>query len=64
MHRQPDPLAARVDSRFLVMDVARMSDGGWVVIETNDGGTSTLPESLDPRELFAAVAQRLERNAR
>jgi hypothetical protein len=54
-----EALAARIGSPFFSMDVARLSDGGWVVIETNDGGTSGLPESLDPRELLAAVAERL-----
>jgi len=52
-------LAARIPSPFFVMDVAALRDGGWVVVETNDGGTSGLPESLDPRALFAALSERL-----
>ncbi len=54
-----EPLAARIPSPFFVMDVAALRDGGWVVVETNDGGTSGLPESLDPRDLFSELSRRL-----
>lgn len=50
-----EPLARRVDSGFFTLDVAMLEDGGWVVVEVNDGGVSGLPPSLDPRDLFAAL---------
>ena len=54
-----EPLAARIRSPFFVMDVAQLAGGGWCVIELNDGGVATLPASLDPRDLFGALAARL-----
>ncbi|MFP2926938.1 ATP-grasp domain-containing protein [Pyxidicoccus sp. 3LG] len=50
-----EPLARRIDARFFTMDVAMLEDGGWAVVEVNDGGVSGLPPGLDPRELFAAL---------
>ncbi|NMO14352.1 ATP-grasp domain-containing protein [Pyxidicoccus fallax] len=50
-----EPLARRIDSPFFTLDVAMLEDGGWAVVEVNDGGVSGLPPSLDPRELFAAL---------
>jgi hypothetical protein len=32
-----------------------LASGGWTVIEVNDGGPSTFPEQLDPREFYRAV---------
>ncbi|AKF10871.1 ATP-grasp domain-containing protein [Sandaracinus amylolyticus] len=49
-------LAKRVDSPFFTIDVARTSDGGWTVIEVNDGGVSWLPAQLDPRALYERIA--------
>jgi hypothetical protein len=45
-----------VDSPFFTADVARLSSGGYTVIELNDGGSSIFPEQLDPRDLYRAVA--------
>jgi hypothetical protein len=50
-----EPLGRRIDARFFTLDVAMLEDGGWAVVEVNDGGVSGLPPSLDPRELFAAL---------
>ncbi|MBJ6763785.1 ATP-grasp domain-containing protein [Myxococcaceae bacterium JPH2] len=48
-------LARRIDSPFFTMDVAMLQDGGWAVVEVNDGGVSGLPPAVDPRDLFAAL---------
>lgn len=48
-------LGRLIDSPFFTADVARLASGGHTVIEINDGGCSTLPESLDPRDLYRAV---------
>lgn len=45
-----------VDSPFFVADVARLASGGFTIIELNDGGSAMLPERLDPRELYRAIA--------
>ncbi|MFP2904770.1 ATP-grasp domain-containing protein [Pyxidicoccus sp. 3LFB2] len=50
-----EALGQRLDARFFTMDVAMLEDGGWAVVEVNDGGVSGLPASLDPRELFSAL---------
>ena len=42
-------------SPFFTADVARLASGGYTVIELNDGGCSTLPELLDPRDLYRAL---------
>jgi len=52
-------LARRFDSPFFTMDLAQLANGDWAVIELNDGGVSMLPASLDPRELFDALRERL-----
>jgi hypothetical protein len=44
-----------VGSPFFTADVARLATGGYTVIELNDGGSSILPEQMDPRELYRAV---------
>jgi hypothetical protein len=45
-------LGRRIASPFFTADVARLADGGYTVIEINDGGCSTLPEQMDPRDLY------------
>ncbi|MCA9588435.1 MAG: ATP-grasp domain-containing protein [Myxococcales bacterium] len=47
----------RIDSPFFTADVARLASGGYTVLEINDGGSSTLPEQLDPREVYRAIAR-------
>ena len=51
-------IADRIDSPFFTADVARLRDGGWTIIEINDGGCSNFPEQLDPRDVFRAFTGR------
>jgi hypothetical protein len=44
-----------IESPFFTADVARLAAGGYTVIEVNNGGSSVLPEQMDPRELYRAV---------
>jgi hypothetical protein len=46
-----------IDSPFFTADVARLAAGGYTVIEVNDGGSSVLPEQMDPRDLYRAVLE-------
>ena len=48
-------LGRTIGSPFFTADVARLASGGYTVIEINDGGSSVLPEQMDPRELYRAV---------
>lgn len=42
----------KIESPFFSADVAEREDGGWELIEVGDGGTSGLPDSLDPTEFY------------
>jgi hypothetical protein len=53
--RQFDFLGDLIGSPFFTADVARLSGGGYTVIEINDGGSSILPEQMDPRDFYRAV---------
>lgn len=48
-------LGDAIGSPFFTADVARLANGGYTVIEINDGGSSVLPEQMDPRDLYRAV---------
>jgi len=45
-----------IDSPFFTADVSRLRDGGYTIIELNDGGCSNFPEQLDPRTVFRSFA--------
>lgn len=49
-------LGDRIDSPFFAADVARLADGGATVVEINDGGIASLPDDLDVRRLYEALA--------
>lgn len=48
-------LGRLIHSPFFTADVARLAAGGYTVIEINDGGCSTLPEQMDPRDVYRAI---------
>jgi len=51
-------VAARVKSRFFTMDVARRTDGRWIIMELGDGQVAGLPDRLDPNRFYQALAAR------
>ena len=53
--------AARFESPFISVDVARLEDGGVCVVEVGDGGVSGLPATLDEGEFFRALWEAMER---
>lgn len=53
--RQFEFLGDVIDSPFFTADVARLAAGGYTVIEINDGGSSVLPEQMDPRDVYRAI---------
>ena len=55
--------AARFESPFISVDVARLEDGGVCVVEVGDGGVSGLPATLDEGEFFRALREAMERGA-
>lgn len=64
--RDPPPfddlsdVASRVQSAFFTLDVAKRSNGEWLIIELGDGGVAGLPDGADAgafyRGLFVAFA--------
>lgn len=48
-------IAARFESDLIALDIARLANGSWAVIEVGDGGVSGLPASLDPMRFYAAL---------
>ena len=51
-------LAQKIESPFFTMDVAKLSDGGWTIIEIGDGGVSGL-QAINPDDFYCALAQGL-----
>lgn len=49
-------LAARIASRFFTMDVARRTDGTWLVLELGDAQVAGLPPRLPPTDFYRALA--------
>lgn len=49
-------LAAKIQSPFFTMDIARAADGSWVIIELGDAQVAGLPDSADPAVMFRALA--------
>jgi hypothetical protein len=51
--------AARVQSRFFTMDLARRATGDWVIVELGDGQVAGLPDGTDAAAFYRAIAARL-----
>lgn len=45
----------KVESPFYAVDVAEKQEGGWVVVELNDGGTAGIPEGGNPKDFYQAL---------
>lgn len=53
------PLLPRIESRFFAVDVAERKDGGWLVMELNDGGSAGVPEGGDVEDFYRRLADRV-----
>jgi ATP-grasp domain-containing protein len=51
--------AARVQSRFFTMDLARRATGDWIIVELGDGQVAGLPDGTDATGFFRAIVARL-----
>ena len=54
---QFNKIAQTIDSPFFTMDVARLKEGGWTIIELNPGGVAGLPGSSEPMDFYASLAE-------
>lgn len=52
-------VAARVQSRFFTLDIAKCVDGTWTIIEPGDGQVAGLPASIDAEAFYQALANHL-----
>mgnify|MGYP007061391290 CR=1 FL=1 len=52
-------VAKKVNSRFFTMDIAKVENGGWVIIELGDGQVSGLPDNADLYEFYNRLKTRL-----
>ena len=48
-------IAQRIHSRFFTMDVARQTNGDWLIIELGDAQVAGLPESIDVAAFYRSV---------
>ena len=49
--------ATRLDSPFLAIDLAELEDGGWICLESNDGGASGPAPQQDLREFWRTLRE-------
>jgi hypothetical protein len=56
-----EEVAGRFQSEFLTIDVAKMADGGWLILEAGDGGVSLLPPRIDPRAFYRVLKEQQAR---
>lgn len=47
----------RVQSRFYTMDIAQHVDGQWFIVELGDGQVAGLPDTANPQQFYAALAE-------
>ncbi len=52
-------VAKKISSRFFTMDVAKVENSGWVIIELGDGQVSGLPENADLHMFYNKLKARL-----
>ena len=49
------PILPHVRSRFYAADVAEREDGGWLLVELNDGGAAGVPEGGDAEAFYRSL---------
>ena len=50
------PIMQAVKSQFFTMDIAQKHDGQWMITELGDAQVAGLPEKVDPRDFYKALA--------
>lgn len=52
-------VAKKINSQFFTMDVAKVENSGWVIIELGDGQVSGLPDNADLHKFYNKLRARL-----
>ena len=52
-----EAILPRVRSRFYAADVAEREEGGWVLVELNDGGAAGVPEGGSGQEFYQKLGE-------
>lgn len=53
-------IARTIPSQFFTMDVAKLKNGGWMIVELGDAQVAELPPETDPRTFYADLKNRVE----
>ncbi|MFS0553488.1 ATP-grasp domain-containing protein [Brevibacillus sp. 179-C9.3 HS] len=48
-------VAKKIQSCFFTMDIAKLENGSWTILELGDAQVSALPEQADPFEFFTKI---------
>lgn len=48
-------VAKKIESRFFTMDIAKIQNGGWIIMELGDGQVSGLPDCADLSEFYKKI---------
>lgn len=51
-------IAGQVESHFFTMDLAKLKDRGWTIVELGDGQVAGLPELADAHTFYREMKQR------
>jgi hypothetical protein len=52
-------IASRVESRFFTMDIAKVQDGDWLIVELGDGQVAGLPPNAIAEQFYRSLAVNL-----
>jgi hypothetical protein len=53
-------IAKKINSQFFTMDIAKIENGDWIIIELGDGQVSGLPDNADLYEFYSKLKEILE----
>ncbi len=53
-------VAKKIQSKFFTMDIAKVENGGWIIMELGDGQVSGLPNCADLKCFFSNIKKSIE----
>jgi len=55
--RAIEDILPKVKSPFYAIDVAEKEEGGWIIVELNDGGSAGIPDGGTPQDFYQALVR-------